>query len=171
MQVTVALADSGSSVRVRLALIATNPFALVPPGSGLVSGRVLGTNGDAVPYATVTFDDGQYSSGGAGQTAADGTFRIRVRAHASSKNAYNKVTVSQSAHIWSDIPTVFLADTTILQRSVRVQEKQETAGLELQVPTSPHYRVTVMLRDERGGALVNPAIMLVGRNLHSGSGE
>ena len=134
-----------------------------------MSGRILGTNGDPVPYATVTFDDGQYSSGGAGQTAADGTFRIRVRAHASSKNAYDKVTVSQSAHIWSDIPpTVFLAHTTTLQRSVRVQEKQETAGLELQVPTSPHYRVTVMLRDELGGAFFNPAIMLLGRNLHSG---
>ena len=164
MQVAVARADSGSSVSVRLALIATDPFALVPPGSGLVSGRVLGTNGDAVPYATVTFDDQQYSSGGADQTAADGTFRIRVRA----ENAYDKVTVSGSAHIWSDIPpTVFLADRTTLQRSVRVQEKQETAGLELQVPTSPHYRVTVTLREELGGALVNPAIMLFGRNLHS----
>ena len=45
-----------------------------------------------------------------------------------------------------------------------MREKQETAGLELQVPTSPHYRVTVTLRDELGGVISNPTVMLYGRD-------
>jgi Carboxypeptidase regulatory-like domain len=136
MQVTVARAASGSSVSVRLALTAIDPFALVPPGSGVVSGRVLATNGDPVPYASVSLYDG-FNPGGSGSTAADGTFRFTSRAHPSPNSAYNKVSVSQSAHIWPDVPaTVFLADRTELSRSVQVREKQETSGLELRVSTS-----------------------------------
>ena len=161
---TVVRADGGATVSVRLQLTPSDPFAAIPPGSGVVSGRVVAMNGDPVPYASVMFYE-QYTSGGVGQTEADGTFRIPVRAHASPKSAYDRVTVSPYAHIWPDVPpTVWLPDRTDLKRSVRVREKQETAGLELQVPTSPHYRVTVTLRDELGGALYNPTVNLYGRN-------
>ena len=129
-----------------------------------MSGRVLDTNGDPVPYATVRLD-----SGGSGKTTADGTFRFATPANTPFKKTYEKVIVHESAPFWSDVPPiVFLPDSTELQRSVQVREKQETSGLELRVSTSPHFRVTVTLRDELGGVLYNPTVMLYARNRTGG---
>ena len=159
--------DGAAAVSLRLQLMPSDPFEFVPPGSGVVSGRVVGMNGAPVPYASVTVYDG-FNPGGSGSTAADGTFRFTARA-LPPNSAYDKVYVSQAAHIWSDVPaTVFLANQTDLPQSVPVREKQETT-LELRVPTSPHYRVTVALRDELGGSLLNPSIMLFGRNRYGGA--
>jgi hypothetical protein len=103
----------------------------------------------------------QHAWGGSGRTEADGTFRFAVRANRSAKSTYDTVRVRKGGHIWSEVPpTVFLADPTTLSPSVPVREREETAGLELRVSTSPHYRVTVTLRDEAGGSIVNPTIAM-----------
>jgi hypothetical protein len=163
---TVVRANGSSVTVVRLQLTPSDPFADVPPGSGVVSGRVVDMNGSPVPYSSVGIYR-QYAAGGIGYTGADGTFRFPVRANAP-RDPYDKVTVSRSAPIWTDVPaTVFLADQQDLPRSIHVGERQETAGLELRVSTSPHYRITAKLRDALGGILYNTKAQLFARDLGS----
>ena len=51
-QFTVVAVDD-AAVNIQLALNPSDPFALIPPGSGVVSGRVVAMNGEPVPYARV----------------------------------------------------------------------------------------------------------------------
>ena len=140
-------AAAGSAIDIRLQVTPADPFAAVPPGSGVVSGRVVDTNGDPVPFARVTVGQG-WQSFGAGTTTADGVFRFAVQAHPSPAYFYNKVTVEEFVPpLTESPPTIVLPDRTELTQVVLVREKQETSGLELQVATAPHHRVTVTLRD------------------------
>ena len=150
-------ATGGSAVGVHLRLTTPDPFALVPPGSGVVRGRVVGMNGEPVPHAWVNLEPA-HGQGGTGRTENDGTFRFTARARPP-RFPYTKLIVSEAIQPWSDVPArVFLPDRTELNHSVEVREKQETSGLELRVSTSPRYRVTVRLRDDLGSVFYNPSL-------------
>jgi hypothetical protein len=165
-QTTAVRVHGGDAVAVQLQVAPLDPFALVPPGMGVVSGRVVTKDGQPVPYAMVGLDGGNaVGGGGNGLTSADGAFRFNARVHPSPNGAYRIVRVSPSVHFPGNVPpVVFVPDTTELAQSVQVREKQETGGLELQVATSPLFRVTVTLRDELGSVPVNSRVTLYQRN-------
>lgn len=151
---------AGGTTTIELQITRADPFAAVPPGSGIVSGRVVDFNGDPVPFARVTVGQG-WLSFGAGTTAADGTFRFGVQAHPSPSYFYDKVTVEEFVPHLPGLPaTIVLPDRTELTQVVRVRERQETSGLELQVATAPRHRVTVTLRDHLGRVPLKPSVTL-----------
>ena len=159
-------ARAGGAVAVQLQVAPTDPFALVPPGMGVVSGRIVDEKGGPVTHASLTLDDPNDSTYNVtGWTSADGSFRFNARAHPSPEARYRRLQVTPIPHFPFDVPAIaFLPHPTTQAVSVQVREKQETAGLEVRVRTAPRFRATVTLRDELGAVPVNATVTLFGRD-------
>ena len=168
-QVTVVRAVSGSTSSVRLQLTASDPFAFDAAGFGRRQRSSGRDERRPRSLCNVSIEREGHPGGSGKNWQSTARFRFPTPANPP-KSPYKKVTVHKSAYFWSDVPaTVFLPDPTELQQLRPGAGETRNVRARVTVPTSPHYRVTVNLRDELGGALYNPSLVLYARNRSGGA--
>jgi hypothetical protein len=136
-----------------------------PLPKGMISGRVISLDGAPISNARV-----ELPHGGAGTvTKDDGSFHLVVPLRSFDPPTF-QLRVSPRTMPWRpDEPDVtYEPEPTEFPWPVAVLAGHETRDIEIRVRTRPRVRVTLALRDERGGVTSGATVTVSGRN-HSGT--